>query len=122
MRESIGLTYIVYFIAIFFGLSIVLFTGSLGYSKAFKAKNNIINIIEKNECIDGGTCTSKDEIDEVLKGIGYRVKAGKYNYEITTKNVENGVVYKVTTYMYFDIPIIGSYLEFPVSGETRTIY
>ena len=122
MRESIGLSYIVGFIATFFGIFIILFTGSLSYSKAFKAKNNIINILEKNECYGGGSCDSEDEIGVVLKDIGYRIKNGKYNYQVTTKNVENGVVYTVTTYMYFDFPVIGDHLEIPVSGQTRTIY
>ena len=30
--------------------------------------------------------------------------------------------YKVTTFMHFDIPLIGQVLEFPVSGETKTFY
>ena len=31
-----------------------------------------------------------------------------------------GVYYKVTTFMFFDIPIIGDLLKIPVSGETIT--
>ena len=30
--------------------------------------------------------------------------------------------YKVFTFMHFDIPVIGSFLEFQVSGETRQFY
>ncbi len=33
-----------------------------------------------------------------------------------------GNYYTVITYMYFDIPLIGQNLEFPVKGQTRTYF
>lgn len=33
-----------------------------------------------------------------------------------------GNYYTVVTYMYFDIPLIGQNLEFPVKGQTRTYF
>lgn len=40
-------------------------------------------------------------------------------YDETTKM--QGKYYAVITYMYFEIPIIGARLEFPVYGETKTL-
>ncbi|MBR2833389.1 MAG: hypothetical protein IKE75_03040 [Bacilli bacterium] len=31
-----------------------------------------------------------------------------------------GIYYHVTTYMYFDVPIVGDLVRIPVNGETRT--
>lgn len=135
MRESIGLGYIVSFIATFFGIFIFFFTGSLAYSKAFKVKNKIINIIEENGSYSG----TQDTINSELAEIGYRVGAssqvscpddteGKnlanqntYHYCVYEYSTKRGKYYKVVTYMYFDFPIIGSHLEFPVSGETKVL-
>lgn len=30
--------------------------------------------------------------------------------------------YKVITYMHFDIPVVENFLEFPISGETKSFY
>lgn len=46
-------------------------------------------------------------------------------YRISTSSDSanyRGDYYKVVAYIYFDIPIIGKMLEFPVSGETKNIY
>ncbi len=135
MKESVGLSFIIGFIATFFGIFIIMFTGSLAYSKAFKAKNNIINIIEANKGYDSGAA---GDITTNLKNIGYRVDsssknscpsdygtnlvaAGDYHYCVYEKTTNRGKYYKVITYMYFDFPVIGSHIEFPVSGETRVL-
>lgn len=48
-----------------------------------------------------------------------------YNYCIAEfldeSSAMKGRYYAVITYMYFEIPIIGRTLEFPVYGETKTI-
>jgi len=81
MREAIGGTWI-FGIVVFF---IVLFSGymaiSVNYSKAFRVKNEIINIIEKNlgymEASDprnpngGGPSPVQQEILDYMEHIGY---------------------------------------------------
>lgn len=131
MREAIGSSLLFNLIIVFIVLMIAFLAGSLSYSKAFKVKNRIIDIIEKNE---GYTDESKKEINESLGNMGYRVSSDKncgpddisgntsYEYcvyEYTQK--EGSKYYKVTTYMYFDIPVIGGLLHFPVSGETKIL-
>lgn len=79
------------------------------------------------------------------QGIGYRINTNRvsncptykgtnaldsYNdyeycvYKISTctslSKGRCGVYYHVTTYMYFDLPIIDQLLKIPVNGETRT--
>lgn len=48
-----------------------------------------------------------------------------YNYCIAefydANSPMQGRYYAVITYMYFEIPLIGSTLEFPVYGETKTL-
>lgn len=141
MRESIGNALIFNIIIIFIALAIALLVGSLSYSKAFKVKNRIIEIIEKYEKYDAQV---RVEIEEMLSSIGYRVNKGGYQscpykegavimnvlnssyryciYQYDTGYKGKGRYYGVLVYMYFDIPIIDSKLEFPVYGETKIIY
>lgn len=83
-----------------------------------------------------------DQIDRELSEIGYRGNYGgwnqnscpernngqvlnshsNYHYCVYAYKSERGYYYGVTTFMYFDIPVIGASLELPVYGETRVIY
>lgn len=88
MRESIGGTWIFSLVIIF----IVLFTGylavSINYSRAFKVKNSIIEIIEKNEGLSKDT---RDKISEYLNGASYFVYGScKCNGENKDKDCEQG--------------------------------
>lgn len=89
------------------------------------------------------------EVDLVLSKAGYRMKdsinrydtscptdsneigrdailmsnySSNYDYCIYAYPTSRGYFYKIITYMYLDIPIIGEGIKFPISGETRTIY
>ena len=35
---------------------------------------------------------------------------------------DNSYYYKIVSYMYFDIPVVGNYIQIPVSGETKILY
>lgn len=145
MREAIGTSYVVNFIIVFFVIFIALFVGTLSYTKAFKVKNKIVDTIEKydGEIESSGVLKSsvQDTIDEKLGQIGYRVskeatcetdgrfsnatevkKSGSstYRYCIYKFTTSKGDYYGVVSYIYFEVPIIGSKLEFPVYGETKT--
>lgn len=82
------------------------------------------------------------------KGIGYRMNSNGYancpeyngieaenhtsNYEYCIYKIDTcktitgqqkdkcGIYYHVTTYMYFDVPIVGDFIKIPINGETRT--
>lgn len=146
MREAIGSAYIVNFIIIFIVIFMLFFVGSLSYTKAFKVKNKILNVIEMhdgeienaNGQLNG---TVENEINEHLKDIGYRISskttcetkgrfsnavaigktgASTYRYCLYKFSNKKGEYYGVVAYMYFEVPIIGAHLEFPVYGETKT--
>lgn len=159
MKESISNAIILNVAIIFLFITAMLFAGSTAYTKAFKVKNRIINIIERNESkiisnkmIDKLPSTVEDEIEASLSSIGYRVETNHnskcqeamknrfknknnnysavttrdstYNYCIAVYNdssAMHGRYYAVITYMYFEVPLIGSKLEFPVYGETKTM-
>ena len=134
MREAIGSSLLFNLILTIIIIMVAFLIGSLAYSKAFKVKNRIIDIIEKNGSYEG----SENEINSVLSDIGYRksrtnntckkdslVSNGTYEYcvyKLQSSEMAGNYYYKVTTYMYFDIPVINSLLKFPVSGETKVIY
>lgn len=140
MREAVGNTFIVNLIIIFILIFIILFAGSTSYTKAYKVKNRIIDIIEENK---GYNAEARSQIDRFLGETGYRVtnggtcrshygtgtipsNSGGYRYCVETFVKNQGkeneqTYYGVTSYMYFEIPIIASLVELPVYGETKSI-
>ena len=142
MREAMGNTFIYNMVLIFVGIAMLLLVGSISYTKAYKVKNRIISIIEENQ--DFNT-KAKTEIETDLKSIGYRLafkdsscpelqSGGEkgtllygsnpkgYHYCVYQFNTLRGKYYHIKTFMHFDIPLIGGFIEFPVSGETRIFY
>ena len=173
MRESIGSALLLNIVLVLVGCISLFLVGSIAYSKAYKVKNRIINIIEKydGDCfgyLEPGSNREKcyNEIENELSNMGYSSNISKecpmdyennidnpYKisleypvsaYEVGHKycvykytmcelvNTESGVsctydsekryYYKVVTFMHFDIPLIGQFLEFSVSGETKQFY
>ncbi len=146
MKESIGNSAVFTIIIIFVGIISTILIGSLSYTKAYKIRTRMINIIEKYKGYDNDNAKLKQEIDEYLKSAGYSVikpttnkknvcpkypdnngvKAintiDNYEYCIYRLNTVKGPYYHVTVFISFDIPVISSYLKFPISGETRIIY
>lgn len=151
MREAIGSTWltgiIITFIAIFAGF----LAYSISYTKAFRVKNQIINIIEQKE----GFITSKNnslrniseaalkedksteaEMFKYIKALGYNYTMfdNKLNpckegiliedggYCIARYSCNGSTHYKVTTYISLSIPVINIGLNIPISGETKSIY
>lgn len=139
MRESTGNTFLYYIVLVFLILALLVLVGSFGFSKAFKAKNKIIRVIEDRL---GYNSTVMDEIDRMLGTNGYRVKSAyrnpecpvsvnggqllaeseKYYYCVYSHETIRGVYYSVVVYTRFEIPLINGLLQFPVHGDTRTIY
>lgn len=131
MREAVGNSLLLNLVIIFVSIVILFFVGILSYSKAYRVKNRIIEVIESH----GNYLDSVDEISTDMKSIGYRTTNNKkcnsnnlnstsYNYcvyEITDKSSGNSYYYKVVTYVHFDFPIIGGLINIPVSGETKIL-
>ncbi len=147
MREAIANVGVFNIMIIFIIVLLALFTGSLSYSKAFKVKDMIISEIQRDQDYNEGTQT---RIENSLKDIGYRVSdrnsheckysdnesaealnplnINNYDYcvykinECGDGNARCGSYYRVTAYMYFDVPIVGDMIRIPVNGETTTFY
>ena len=161
MREAIGSAFLVNLILIFMGVISALVVGSISYSKAYKAKDRIVYIIEK---YDGYTDAAEKEITTSMRNLGYTIDnengsrceaiykkknkdgykddllihgrnngTSKYDYcvyKYSCDQDDDGLIggnciatyYGVTTFMHFDIPLIGGWLRFAVSGETSLVY
>ena len=146
MREATGQAGLMNIMLVIIGIIIILLAGSIAYSKAFRVKNKIIDIIERTGKFDND---SKAEIETALSHIGYRVidnsqytsqcdqnkfKDSGFNLDTnvypgylyciykSVDNLEGTYYYKVVSFMYFDIPVIGSFIKIPVTGETKILY
>lgn len=134
MKEAIGNSMVFNLVLIFTSIFIALFVGSIAYSKGFKVRNRMLDIIEK---YNGFTDQTQAEIDENLAAIGYRIvdkacpeKTGgtlvantsAYRYCIYEFQTNKGEYYGVTVFIHFDFPIIGQYIEIPLYGETRILF
>lgn len=132
MRESIGSAMLFYIIITFVVIIIITLVGSLSYSKAFKLKTKIVDIIERYHGYDADNEEQQDEIDSLLSKVGYRVgkssceannlSNSNYNYCVYGYNTPKGPYYKVVVFIEFELPIINTVLRFPLSGETEIIY
>ncbi len=130
MREATGGAYLLNVVIIIVSVVILFFVGILSYSKAYRTKNRIIEIIEEN---NGYNTTTIDMISTDLNTMGYNTTLNKkcssdnlntttYNYCVYySNNASNGSYYKVVTYVHFDVPIIGGLINIPVKGETKIL-
>lgn len=145
MREAIGNSYVLNFIITFIILFMLIFVGMSTFTKAFKVKNKIVDIIENYDGkVDNSNRLNSDiqtEINEKLGSIGYKIdktsecktdgrfsngkllsKDSNYRYCVYKFTTSKGDYYGVTAYAYLEIPLIGAKLEFPVYGETKIFY
>lgn len=67
-------------------------------------------------------CTYDKEGAEEVTGNGNEFEYCVYRIDTCKESNKDscGVYYHVTTYMYFDLPIIDQLIKIPVNGETRT--
>lgn len=135
MKEAIGTSFVFNLIMVFIGVMIALLVGSLAFSKGFKIRNRIIDIVQKHE---GYTEEAVEEINENLASIGYRLAIQEnckahngvqpmnnnsdYHYCMYRYNTTKGDYYGVTVFIHFDIPLIGDWFEIPLYGETRILF
>ena len=69
MREAFGGSWLLGFVALFIVLFSAYLAVSINYTKAFKAKNKIINIIEQNEGMSKSVGDVRNKTDEELNKI-----------------------------------------------------
>ena len=150
MREAVGSTFLFKIMIVFIFFFTSFLAIAINYSQAFGLKNKIISSIEKNEgynefsrkeIADAVSSTGyfrnvqcpKNE-DSAGEALSFIAKSDANN-DITgvclelvntagtvavDKNTDK-VYYKVTTYVSFNLPILGNILTIPVRGETQIL-
>lgn len=134
MKESISYTFLLNIIIVFIAISFFAIMGIISYSKAFRVNSKIINAIEINEGFNG---YSKAAIDNALTSYGYtklsrtcpmkegqvaiEAASGKDGYCVYYFDQGDSYYYGVITYMNFDIPLIGRFIQIPVYTRTMQI-
>lgn len=150
MKESISNSVIFGIVITFFAILVILLATSSSYTKAYKVKNRIIEMIEENQGFENGVQNESELtalIDDELSKYGYRANnsispdcslgrgvnpAGgykgelisfytKYNYCVYKYTTDKGIYYGVLTYMYFDIPLVDQ-IKIGIYGETKTLF
>lgn len=151
MRDAIGQVFALQVILAFVLLINGYMAYSVNYTRAFRVKNQIVNIIEQYE---GPTDEAMAKIGSYVDGMTYRVPQTLINnfrnryasnngdgevicqdgwcyiaHDVRTTGGDgemNGTYYSVVTFVNIDIPVINNLIGLgdflSVSGETRTIY
>ena len=141
MREAIGTQTVFKTILIF----TVLFAGfiavAITYNKAYRLKNETINILEKYEGVSDqsiriinnyldssgyvakNTCNSDEFGIKDLNNTSYeQAKSNKQYYYCLKSEVKNNqIFYKVKLFSRFNLPFIGDVFYFKITGETKGI-
>ena len=152
MRDAIGGVFSITAIVVFLIVVNCFLAFSVNYSRAFRAKNEIRSIIEKNE---GLKCDALKQVSEFLSKYHYHISSdsktwcSNNGYEVAEYNntplfcykvqkvditgatngnaTYKGAYYTVVTFVNIDIPIFnriygGFSNYFMVKGETALIY
>lgn len=141
MNESISNALVFMIVITVIGICSGIVFFSLGYSKTYKIKDKIIDIIEKNGTYNDSSV--RTEIEDYLKSASYssdttKVKEscptldGKsaintlknYRFCIYQHKTVKGSYYTVRAYMTYNIPVIGDFinLRYHITGDTRVIF
>ena len=143
MREAFGGTFTIQLILVFLAIYIAFIAVALNYAKAFRVKNQIINLIEQNEGIDNTDWTDQSgvigKINTYLGQMSYYVDLNKISnnnndnlhcyengycieeYSLNSTDGIDSVYYKVTTYVKIDLQVFRLNFTIPITGETRKI-
>ena len=148
MRESFGSSWTFQIMFAFILLFVSFLAVTVSFSRVFKAKNEVISIIEK---YGGFNTTSADIINNYLQASGYQTTGScgygasatnnhvgilfdnsdsysyndgtKYNYCVKKEKASGNiaisdVTYEITMFYKFNIPIFGDFATFTVKGKT----
>lgn len=90
MKDAIGSTMLFYLIVIVVGIIGSIIISSNAYTKAHKAKNAIITIIDKHYKISREECDNYDacveDIDEALTNLGYKMSGNNVCDDLDVNN------------------------------------
>jgi len=134
MKDSMGSTVLIQIFVVFMVVFIILMASILNYTKTFRIKNQVINIINRH---GGYTSDAREEIkDYISKSSIYGqcvLLEGTNDFgssttdrceikEYKVKDAVGGSYYKVRVYVTFMFPLIKETLHIPITGETKRLY
>lgn len=137
MRESFGGAFIINLLLVFIVIFISFMAVTISYAKAFRVKNQVINIVEQNQYSGTGDSYVEGLINDYLEIVPYYVDgiecgAGSANVRgacikpmIESADPTQPIseqYYKITTYIQINFPFFDIKLTIPISGETKMIY
>ena len=133
MRASLGNSMLLSIVIVFISLIILVFIGVLSYSKAYRVKNGVIEILERYDTYDPNNAAENDAIRQYLKQVGYQIGScsstvtnnmANTGYKLCIEKLDSsdgGYRFKVTAYVEYNFPIVNTALSTPISGETRIL-
>lgn len=112
MREAVGGSMLFYIILIFIFIYIVFIGLIMNYAATYRATNYVVTTIEETEG------------DVLYNDLKSGLQSRNYHNDLTVTCSENsdGAVYKVETYVAFEIPLMGIDLTLAITNDTKTIY
>ena len=152
MRDTIASTWVYQLVIVFILLFVAFLILSLTYSKNYKTKNEIINIIEKYEGVNansvqiinnylyynnynvkgscpsdttwlGSTSLESNKLERVQKGTKYYYCFNKkFSSASASSSVKSKVYYQIKTFFKFNLPVVGNIYTFTIDGTTNDIF
>ena len=135
MRESFGGAFMIKLVLVFIVIYVSFMAVAINYAKAFRVKNQVINILEQSQYSAGNQIVINN-VDTYLGDVNYNITnpACPANSTIVphgvcienhctrgTSGANDDCYYTVTTFIHIDFPFFKVNMNLPVRGETKTI-
>lgn len=120
MREAVGGSMLFYIILIFIFIYIVFIAVIMNYAATFRASNYVLTTLEETEgqvVLGTKGTTDTSTLYGKLRTMNYH-----NDLKVSCSENSNGAVYKITTVVQFDLPLIDVSLPLYINNETKTIY
>lgn len=142
MRDSFGGTFMLQLMLIFIIIFVSFLAVALNYSKAFRVKNGVINILEQYQYDGTENSLAIDKVNEYLGKVAYSNNNIKLQVECRQTGRNQGVVstfangvciiplgdradlgnyYRVITYIPIEFNFFDLNFYISISGETKVI-
>lgn len=149
MRQAIGTTWVMQLVIIFMLIFVAFLALTINYTKAFKVKNELVSLIERNEGIQESNDGSIHLINNYLEYNNYTTRGSCAEGEYGVSNLHDNVItaavpgekyhycvqkintstpttprrakYKIRIFFQFSLPVVGDLFTFSVEGTTIDI-
>ncbi len=123
MREAVGGSILFYIILGFLAVYIVFIGVIMNYAATYRASNYVLTRIEQTEAnIEVGLpsdTADKDTLYGVLRSRNYNNALSVCCYDV---GQTGNSIYKITTYVNFEVPLLGLDMKLNIKNDTKTIY